>query len=249
MGTSWSRPAQVAHDDDERTHQADRLRGADRQRWPVALVLGAPWHGMALAGSLLLACVPAGAAVMCWLDSGEDFAQAGLIMVVSLTVFAIASAIMIWAVPWHPAACGRAGRCNPPALLGCGERIDTPAEHVPRPDAAGGLEEPARHLRRPIMAGPSPTAARHPGAGFPGRFVARIGLVGVRSESAARATGIGTSGLLASGGPWLDVGWWCLWPGSCLNCAPRGAHMGACPPVDRPDRRDSQCGADHLRRP
>lgn len=70
----------------------------------VALVLAAPWHGTALVGSLLLALVPAGAAVMCWVDSGEDFAQAGLIMVVSLAVFAIASAIMIWAGAWHPAA-------------------------------------------------------------------------------------------------------------------------------------------------
>ena len=70
----------------------------------VALVLGAPWHVMALAGSLLLAAVPAGAAVMCWVDSGENVAQAGLILVVSLTAFSIASAIMIWTDAWHPQA-------------------------------------------------------------------------------------------------------------------------------------------------
>jgi hypothetical protein len=70
----------------------------------VALVLGAPWHAMALAGSLLLAVLPSGAAVMCWVDSGEGAAQAGLILTVSLAVFAIASAIMIWAHAWHPQA-------------------------------------------------------------------------------------------------------------------------------------------------
>jgi hypothetical protein len=70
----------------------------------AALVLCAPWHGLALAGSLLLALVPAGAAIMCWVDSGEDAAQAGLILAVSLSVFAIASAIMIWAQAWHPLA-------------------------------------------------------------------------------------------------------------------------------------------------
>jgi hypothetical protein len=70
----------------------------------IALVLGAPWPAAALAGSLLLALVPAGSAVMCWVDSGENVAQAGLILVVSLAVFAIASAIMIWARAWHPEA-------------------------------------------------------------------------------------------------------------------------------------------------
>src|ERR1039458_102716 len=47
----------------------------------VALVLAAPWHPIALAGALLLACVPAGAAVMCWVDSGENAAQAGVVLV------------------------------------------------------------------------------------------------------------------------------------------------------------------------
>ncbi len=70
----------------------------------TALVLAAPWHGSALAGALVLACVPAGAAVMCWIDSGEGFAQAGLTLVVSLAVFALASATMIWAAAWHPRA-------------------------------------------------------------------------------------------------------------------------------------------------
>ena len=68
----------------------------------IAFVLATPWHSSALAGVLVLACVPAGAAVMCWIDSGEGFAQAGLTLVVSLAVFALASATMIWAAAWHP---------------------------------------------------------------------------------------------------------------------------------------------------
>jgi hypothetical protein len=69
-----------------------------------ALVLGSPWHWLALVGALLLFCVPAGAAVMCWVDTGEGFAQAGLTLVVSLAVSALASAAMIWAAAWHPRA-------------------------------------------------------------------------------------------------------------------------------------------------
>jgi hypothetical protein len=70
----------------------------------VVLVLAGPWRWSALAGALVLACVPSGAAVMCWIDSGDDTAQAGLTLVVSLAVFALASAIMIWAAYWHPKA-------------------------------------------------------------------------------------------------------------------------------------------------
>ncbi len=69
----------------------------------VVLVLGA-WHGAALAGALLLASVPAGAAVMCWVDSGENLVQAGLTLVLSLAVTAIASSVMIWLAAWHPRA-------------------------------------------------------------------------------------------------------------------------------------------------
>lgn len=70
----------------------------------TAFVLGAPWHWLAFAGALALACVPGGAAVMCWIDSGEDVAQAGLTLVVSLALFTIASALMIWLASWHPSA-------------------------------------------------------------------------------------------------------------------------------------------------
>jgi hypothetical protein len=70
----------------------------------VALVLGSPWHWLALTGALVLACVPTGAGVMCWIDSGEDAAQAGLTLVLSLSVIAIASAAMIWMGVWQPRA-------------------------------------------------------------------------------------------------------------------------------------------------
>ena len=68
----------------------------------VLLVLAAPTTWLALAGALLLACVPAGAAVMCWVDSGENAAQAGLTLALSLTAVSLASALMIWTVTWHP---------------------------------------------------------------------------------------------------------------------------------------------------
>jgi drug/metabolite transporter (DMT)-like permease len=68
----------------------------------IALVLGAPTPWLGLVGALLLACVPAGAAVMCWIDAGENAAQAGLTVALSLTVLALASAIMIWLAAWQP---------------------------------------------------------------------------------------------------------------------------------------------------
>jgi hypothetical protein len=68
----------------------------------VTLILVGPGHWPALAGALLLACVPVGAAVMCWFDCGDGFAQAGLTLVLSLAVTAIVSALMIWLATWHP---------------------------------------------------------------------------------------------------------------------------------------------------
>ena len=73
-----------------------------RQRRGSALILVGPGHWPALAGALLLACVPVGAAVMCWFDCSDAFAQAGLTLVLSLAVTAIASALMIWLATWHP---------------------------------------------------------------------------------------------------------------------------------------------------
>jgi len=70
----------------------------------ATLIVAAPAHWLALTGVLLLACVPPGAAVMCWIDTGESAAQAALTLVVSLAVLALASAAMIWLSAWHPRA-------------------------------------------------------------------------------------------------------------------------------------------------
>ena len=68
------------------------------------LILVGTGHWPALLGALLAACVPAGAAVMCWLDSGDAFAQAGLTLVLSLAATAILSSVLIWTAAWHPVA-------------------------------------------------------------------------------------------------------------------------------------------------
>ncbi len=70
----------------------------------VVLTAVVPGQGPALAGALLLACVPGGAAVMCWIDSGEGLVQAGLTLVLSLAFTAITSAVMIWLAAWYPDA-------------------------------------------------------------------------------------------------------------------------------------------------
>ena len=70
----------------------------------ITLVLAVPGHWSDTAGALILVCVPAGAAVMCWLDSGVGLMQAGLTLVLSLAATAITSTVMIWLVAWHPRA-------------------------------------------------------------------------------------------------------------------------------------------------
>jgi hypothetical protein len=67
-----------------------------------ALIVFAPPGWATLLGALVLAVVPAGAAVMCWLDSGDASAQAGLTLTISLATLATVSALMIWAGAWHP---------------------------------------------------------------------------------------------------------------------------------------------------
>jgi hypothetical protein len=69
----------------------------------VALLV-APGRGPELAGAFLLTCVPVGAAVMCWVDSGEGVVQAGLTLVLSLAATAIVTASMIWLTVWQPRA-------------------------------------------------------------------------------------------------------------------------------------------------
>jgi O-antigen/teichoic acid export membrane protein len=68
----------------------------------LAFVYASPWHWLKLVGAMILACVPAGAAIMCWIDAGEGVAQAGLTLTLSLTTMALLSALMIWTSTWHP---------------------------------------------------------------------------------------------------------------------------------------------------
>ena len=70
----------------------------------AVVLLAVPGRGPNLAGAFLLACVPAGAAVMCWLDSGEGLVQAGLTLVLSLAATAIVSSVLVWLSAWHPPA-------------------------------------------------------------------------------------------------------------------------------------------------
>jgi hypothetical protein len=70
----------------------------------AVVLLAVPGRGPKLAGAFLLACVPVGAAVMCWVDSGEGLVQAGLTLVLSLAATAILSACMIWLTAWQPRA-------------------------------------------------------------------------------------------------------------------------------------------------
>jgi hypothetical protein len=67
-----------------------------------ALVLLPSQHPFNLIGALLLACVVPGAGLMCWCDSGDDAAQVGLTLTISLAVFALLAALMIWLDAWHP---------------------------------------------------------------------------------------------------------------------------------------------------
>ena len=70
----------------------------------AVILLAVPGRGPRLAGAFLLACGPAGAAVMCWVDSGEGLVQAGLTLVLSLAATAVVSAVMIWLTAWQPRA-------------------------------------------------------------------------------------------------------------------------------------------------
>ena len=70
----------------------------------VLLIVAFSGHWPALVGALLIACVPPGAAVMCWVDSDYGVIQAGLTLTISLAVTAIATAVMLWLAAWHPKA-------------------------------------------------------------------------------------------------------------------------------------------------
>jgi hypothetical protein len=70
----------------------------------AVILLAVPGREPRLAGAFLLASVPVGAAVMCWVDSGEGLVQAGLTLVLSLAVTAVVTSVMIWLTAWQPPA-------------------------------------------------------------------------------------------------------------------------------------------------
>jgi hypothetical protein len=91
----------------------------------AVVLLAVPGRGPRLAGAFLLACVPVGAAVMCWVDSGEALVQAGLTLVLSLAVTSIVTAVMIWLTAWQPSvlyAFAVIGVASGVARLLCGRR-------------------------------------------------------------------------------------------------------------------------------
>jgi hypothetical protein len=68
------------------------------------LIFAAPWNGVSLIAVLALAAAGFGPAVTCRIDTGDPVAQVALTVIISLAVFALASALLIWAAWWHPAA-------------------------------------------------------------------------------------------------------------------------------------------------
>jgi hypothetical protein len=66
------------------------------------VVLVSPWPALALLASLIFVLAGLGSGVACRWDAGEDFAQAALTLILSLTLFALAATIMIWLAAWHP---------------------------------------------------------------------------------------------------------------------------------------------------
>jgi hypothetical protein len=84
------------------------------------LIAAFPGHWPALAGALLIACVPPGAAVMCWVDSDYGVVQAGLTLTISLAVTAIVTTVMLWLTAWHPKALFAITALS---VLSCGIRL------------------------------------------------------------------------------------------------------------------------------
>ena len=68
------------------------------------LIAGAPRSGLSLVAVLAIAFAGFGPAVMCRLDTGDPVAQVAVTIALSLAVFALGSALLIWLAWWHPTA-------------------------------------------------------------------------------------------------------------------------------------------------
>jgi hypothetical protein len=157
----------------------------------AVVLLVVPGPGTTLAGALLMACVPAGAAVMCWFDSGDGVMQAGLTLVLSLAATAITSAAMIWLAAWHP----RALLAFPVACyLSCRVRLG---------DASGAVRWGAQAMKRDLWL---QLALLCLGLGFWAYGTSQI-----------RRQAVGSYGLLASTNIWFFIGFAVLLAGALLE--------------------------------
>lgn len=68
---------------------------------PIA-VLESRWPALRLAATLIFVLAGFGPAIMCWIDTGEPWAQAALTIALSTAAFALAASGMIWLTAWHP---------------------------------------------------------------------------------------------------------------------------------------------------
>ncbi len=68
---------------------------------PIA-ILESPWPALRLAATLLFLLAGFGPGIMCWIDTGDAYAQAALTFALSIAAFALAAVGMIWLAAWHP---------------------------------------------------------------------------------------------------------------------------------------------------
>jgi hypothetical protein len=68
---------------------------------PIA-ILESRWPGLRLAATVIFVLAGFGPGIMCWVDTGEAWAQAGLTIAFSAAAFALAASGMIWLAAWHP---------------------------------------------------------------------------------------------------------------------------------------------------
>lgn len=68
---------------------------------PIA-ILESRWPGLRLAATVIFVLAGFGPGIMCWIDTGEPWAQAALTIALSAAAFALAASGMIWLAAWHP---------------------------------------------------------------------------------------------------------------------------------------------------
>jgi hypothetical protein len=99
---------------------------------PILILLSvAPALG--LAATLVFVLAGVGPGIMCWVDTGDSYAQAALTVALGMATFALTAAGMIWLAAWHPTALLLLAV---PSVLSCGYRLRTkrlaPAEERSR---------------------------------------------------------------------------------------------------------------------